>query len=252
MSYQQERIAKDVCQKRAYTPYGFCQTHELSSALLGFNGESLDSRTESYLLGQGHRAYSPALMRFIASDELSPFREGGFNSYAYCLNDPINRVDPDGKAGTPPPIRRHRQPTRTVTPTDLGQARSSSPPPYAPPRLPKYAESPPAYQVLPGIGETTAEINLGPEFPINPMSPLEYRRIQTNSSSFASQTNTLSSSKAEIAERAAQATHTELSLVAAAHGQRLYQQNRSLPKYGSEETPLSLSALNARYRTRPL
>jgi hypothetical protein len=35
-------------------------------------------------------------MRFISPDTLSPFGRGGVNSYAYCSNDPINRVDRNG------------------------------------------------------------------------------------------------------------------------------------------------------------
>lgn len=35
-------------------------------------------------------------MCFNSPDEMSPFDRGGINSYAYCLNDPINRNDPSG------------------------------------------------------------------------------------------------------------------------------------------------------------
>ncbi|RZI87154.1 MAG: RHS repeat-associated core domain-containing protein [Pseudomonas sp.] len=63
------------------------------------------------LLGNGHRAYSPSLMKFLSPDSLSPFGSGGLNAYAYCLNDPVNLTDPTGK--TPWALlfmRKHVQP----------------------------------------------------------------------------------------------------------------------------------------------
>ncbi|WP_409567157.1 RHS repeat-associated core domain-containing protein [Pseudomonas sp.] len=81
---------------QTYSAYGFSRHMEDSSSL-GFNGERLGS-DGLYLLGNGYRAYNPALMRFHNADSLSPFEQGGTNAYAYCSNDPINRVDPDGHA----------------------------------------------------------------------------------------------------------------------------------------------------------
>lgn len=63
---------------------------------IGFNGQLHESGTAWQLLGNGYRTYSPALMRFQSADPLSPFGRGGINSVAYCLGDPVNRVDPDG------------------------------------------------------------------------------------------------------------------------------------------------------------
>ncbi|HHQ4530837.1 TPA: RHS repeat-associated core domain-containing protein [Aeromonas hydrophila] len=68
----------------------------LQDSCIGFNGERLDPITGLYHLGQGYRAYNPGLMRFHAADSLSPFGAGGVNSYAYCLGDQINLVDPTG------------------------------------------------------------------------------------------------------------------------------------------------------------
>ena len=79
---------------RAYTPYGH---HRGQQGLLGFNGEAHDPLTGHYLLGNGHRAYNPVLMRFNSPDTLSPFGAGGLNPYCYCLGDPVNRVDPNGQ-----------------------------------------------------------------------------------------------------------------------------------------------------------
>jgi len=64
--------------------------------MIGFNGERRDPVTGLYHLGRGIRAYSPQLMRFYAADSISPFGAGGINSYAYCLGDPINFIDPNG------------------------------------------------------------------------------------------------------------------------------------------------------------
>jgi len=80
----------------AYSPYGHRPAEGGLFSLAGFNGEQLDPATGLYLLGNGYRAYSPTLMRFLSPDSMSPFGEGGLNAYAYCLGDPVNRIDPTG------------------------------------------------------------------------------------------------------------------------------------------------------------
>ena len=85
-------------EKFAYTAYGHHPLESGLGRLLGFNGECPDTMTGHYLLGLGKRAFNPVLMRFNSPDELSPFGEGGFNSYAYCENDPTNFFDPTGNA----------------------------------------------------------------------------------------------------------------------------------------------------------
>lgn len=79
---------------RAYCTYGHCAFDEASSQ--GFNGERYETLLKAYALGQGYRLYSPDLMRFLAPDSVSPFGQGGLNSYSYCSADPVNRRDPDG------------------------------------------------------------------------------------------------------------------------------------------------------------
>jgi RHS repeat-associated protein len=81
-----------------YTPYGYRTFQAGLMSLLGFNGEPLDSVTGHYHLGNGHRQFNPGLMRFNSPDKLSPFGNGGINAYAYCGNDPLNKIDPTGKA----------------------------------------------------------------------------------------------------------------------------------------------------------
>lgn len=81
----------------AYAPYGHRPRIDLLLGIPGFNGEQPDPVTGHYLLGNGHRAYNPVLMRFNRPDSLSPFGDGGLNPYTYCLGDPINRLDPSGK-----------------------------------------------------------------------------------------------------------------------------------------------------------
>ncbi len=76
-----------------YSPYG----HHGSALHPSFSGERYDPCSRTYLLGQGFRGYSPALMRFLAVDSLSPFGRGGLNAYAYCAGDPVNFVDPTGQ-----------------------------------------------------------------------------------------------------------------------------------------------------------
>lgn len=82
----------------AYTPYGHHPVGSWLLSLLGFNGERPDSVTGCYLLGNGHRALNPKLMRFNSVDNLSPFGVGGINPYAYCSCDPINQDDRTGRS----------------------------------------------------------------------------------------------------------------------------------------------------------
>lgn len=81
----------------SYTAYGHGSTLPSSLTLLGFNGELFNGLQSGYLLGNGHRYFSPTLMRFQSPDSMSPFLAGGLNAYAYCGNDPINAVDPSGR-----------------------------------------------------------------------------------------------------------------------------------------------------------
>ncbi|WP_336299062.1 RHS repeat-associated core domain-containing protein [Pseudomonas sp. WJP1] len=82
---------------QVYAPYGHRHADTGLGSLLGYNGEALDPVTGHYLLGNGHRAFNPVLMRFNSPDRLSPFGRGGLNPYAYCLGDPVNFRDPTGQ-----------------------------------------------------------------------------------------------------------------------------------------------------------
>jgi RHS repeat-associated protein len=84
-------------ERQVYTAYGHRWAESGPGSLLGFNGEAVDRVTGHYLLGNGHRAFNPVLMRFHSPDRLSPFGRGGWNAYAYCQGDPVNFSDPTGQ-----------------------------------------------------------------------------------------------------------------------------------------------------------
>ncbi|SCW48695.1 MULTISPECIES: RHS repeat-associated core domain-containing protein [unclassified Pseudomonas] len=115
----------------AYTPYGHCVPENGLLSLLGFNGERPDPVTGHYLLGNGYRAFNPVLMRFNNPDSLSPFGEGGMNTYTYCSGDPLNRTDPTGRSsiyGLFKSIGRNlhlRKSTRMATP-NIKEAKMSN------------------------------------------------------------------------------------------------------------------------------
>ena len=97
-------LSGSVCQVKSaaqqhsivYTPYGHRPIENIQISLLGFNGERCDPLTGHYLLGNGYRAFNPILMRFNSPDSMSPFDEGGINTYAFNSGDPLNWVDPSG------------------------------------------------------------------------------------------------------------------------------------------------------------
>ena len=82
----------------AYSTYGVQSASRRAGTHLGFNGQFKEGTTGWYHLGNGHRVYSPVLMRFHSPDRLSPFGKGGLNAYAYCSGSPVNRVDPSGRS----------------------------------------------------------------------------------------------------------------------------------------------------------
>ncbi|MBL8066236.1 MAG: RHS repeat-associated core domain-containing protein [Chthonomonadaceae bacterium] len=58
----------------------------------GFGGNFGYQEDDTGLSLLGHRYYDPSIGRFLSRD---PIKEG-FNWYAYCRNDPVNRADPTG------------------------------------------------------------------------------------------------------------------------------------------------------------
>lgn len=83
-------------QTHAYTVYGYSSALPMSRTVTGFNSENLETISRCYLLGNGYRAFSPLLMRFLSPDSWSPFSGGGINPYMYCGGDPINYKDESG------------------------------------------------------------------------------------------------------------------------------------------------------------
>lgn len=90
-------ISNGLVVDSAYTAYGYMPESSCFRSFIGFNGQIREPLYDGYALGNGVRLYLPVLMRFASPDSTSPFGEGGPNSYAYCLGDPVNRVDPSGQ-----------------------------------------------------------------------------------------------------------------------------------------------------------
>lgn len=79
-----------------YGAYGYRVATTVHMARTGYCGEVREADIPWYLLGT--RFYVPWLRRLLSPDPLSPFNAGGFNRYAYCAGDPVNRIDPSGNA----------------------------------------------------------------------------------------------------------------------------------------------------------
>ncbi len=66
-------LGRDAPCVMAYTAHGHVGADSCKS-LLRFNGQRKETVTGHYLLGDGYRAFTPVLMRFVAPDSLSAVR----------------------------------------------------------------------------------------------------------------------------------------------------------------------------------
>jgi len=87
-----------VARTRTYGAFG-ARDASTDAVQSGFTGDTFERASGCYLLG--NRLYSPTLRRFLNPDPRSPIGAGGFNRYAYCGGDPVNRVDPSGNSWLP-------------------------------------------------------------------------------------------------------------------------------------------------------
>jgi RHS repeat-associated protein len=86
-----------VVERVEYKPYGETTVRTGSVNLpQKFTGQRLDSSTGLYFYNA--RYYEPTLGRFISADPIvvRPGDPQDLNRYAYCRNNPLNRVDPSG------------------------------------------------------------------------------------------------------------------------------------------------------------
>lgn len=110
-----------------FSPYGSSPALGPTSPLIGFTGQRFDKHMQAYWLGNGYRAYSPLLRRFISPDSMSPFQAGGINAYAYCGADPINNSDPSGHMRTAKGKGQRVRLRSTSTSVSTSSARPKSP-----------------------------------------------------------------------------------------------------------------------------
>jgi RHS repeat-associated protein len=83
-----------------YTPFGQDPNSQFAETVdnpFKFTGQWFDSEIGQYYLRA--RMYDPQLMRFSAIDPVlgEPHRPQTFHMYLYCVNDPLNSMDPDGR-----------------------------------------------------------------------------------------------------------------------------------------------------------
>ncbi len=97
-----ETAGGDVVATYSYDDWGVPTVTNYDNSTIGdinpfrYRGYYYDSETGLYYLGS--RYYNPAIGRFISADEFASTGQGfiGCNMFAYCGNDPINRMDSDG------------------------------------------------------------------------------------------------------------------------------------------------------------
>jgi len=89
--------AGTVSQHMEYLPFGETLVDEHTSSInspFKFNGKEKDEETGNYYYGA--RYYDPKWSIFISVDPLAE-KYSDMSPYTYCLNNPINAIDPDGR-----------------------------------------------------------------------------------------------------------------------------------------------------------
>ena len=83
-----------VIWEAVYKPFGEAEVNPNSSVLNSFRlpGQYYDAETGLHY--NYHRYYDPTIGRYLGADPIGLV--GGINPYVYCLNDPVNFIDPYG------------------------------------------------------------------------------------------------------------------------------------------------------------
>ena len=87
-----------VKQEYQYYPFGkrWDDVYEYFKQPYQYNGKEMDEMHGLRWLDYGARMYEPALGRFMTMDPMAE-KYYSISPYAYCANNPVNYVDPDGK-----------------------------------------------------------------------------------------------------------------------------------------------------------
>ena len=85
-------------QETRYYPFGtyFAESTNQEKQPYKYNGKELDRHFGLDLYDYGARFYDPLIGRFTTPDPLSE-KYYSVSPYSYCKNNPVNRIDPDGK-----------------------------------------------------------------------------------------------------------------------------------------------------------
>src|SRR5690554_3389884 len=94
----------EISQHMEYLPFGetLVEEHRNSyNSPFKFNGKEYDAETGNYYYGA--RYLNPKWSMWLGVDPLAE-KYPSYSSYNYTLNNPINLVDPDGRASCPPGV----------------------------------------------------------------------------------------------------------------------------------------------------
>ena len=92
-----------VEERNDYYPFGGLMASSTTSAQpYKYNGKELDSKNGLSWYDYGARHYDPVIGRWKTMDPLAEMYYS-WSPYAYCKDNPVNRIDPDGKALQIPP-----------------------------------------------------------------------------------------------------------------------------------------------------
>ena len=85
-------------QSTHYYPFGmsYAEGNATSNQPYRYNGKELDTERGLNWYDYGARFYDPAMARWTTQDPLAE-KYYGMSPYVYCANDPVNRIDPNGR-----------------------------------------------------------------------------------------------------------------------------------------------------------